>query len=549
MDYAPDHDLFTQILHSCRYLADDALIKHVFLQLLDAVEYCHSLGIYHRDLKPENILCFDDGLRVAITDFGLATTEKLSEEFRTGSIYHMSPECQGGELAITGNYSPMSNDIWSLGIILLNLATGRNPWKSATPDDPTFQAYLVDPLNFLPNVLPISPELNDILVRMLEIDWRERITIKELRLAISNISTFYSDGAVFDASMARCPWEVGRDIESDSSTQEIYASNKSEGFPKSHWSKDSSDSDIVFATQSVAEESSYGVLWTDHSSCGATWAFESAHGSDFGEDFDGMDIIDSPLERQPPRLLPPDPSNDMDLGVAIKAGLKALTINTDLVQPHHSSHASMRSISTGSSRLRTAVDRGAHASSFFFTSPSSPLEPPPLIPDTADPNPSSNSDDMELEDPPSGWLASMSPTEVSSPSSYSPTTSSVVSCDLSFIPSSIVPPDTSQWPHAFNLPLYPQRKPSQNPLTHSPSPPTDDLPASSSPPKLSFFSSKKSHDGKSRTSSIFNPIKFFPRPSTPSSRAPSPPPPLPNPQPIQRGGHPSLPYPRLRAQR
>jgi serine/threonine protein kinase len=91
MDYAPDHDLFTQILSNRRYVGDDSLIKHVFLQLLDAVEYCHSLGIYHRDLKPENVLCFDNGCRVAITDFGLATTEKLSEELRTGSIYHMSP--------------------------------------------------------------------------------------------------------------------------------------------------------------------------------------------------------------------------------------------------------------------------------------------------------------------------------------------------------------------------------------------------------------------------------------------------------------------------
>jgi serine/threonine protein kinase len=91
MDFAPDGDLFTQIIYDCRYLGDDVLIKHVFLQMLDAVEYCHSLGIYHRDLKPENILCFDHGYRVALTDFGLATTEKSSTEFRTGSVYHMSP--------------------------------------------------------------------------------------------------------------------------------------------------------------------------------------------------------------------------------------------------------------------------------------------------------------------------------------------------------------------------------------------------------------------------------------------------------------------------
>ena len=109
MDYAPDQDLFTQILHNCRYLGNNELIKHVFLQLLDAVEFCHSLGIYHRDLKPENVLCFDEGLRVAITDFGLSkftfylfdvvpvlivrpgTTDKYSDEFRTGSVYHMSP--------------------------------------------------------------------------------------------------------------------------------------------------------------------------------------------------------------------------------------------------------------------------------------------------------------------------------------------------------------------------------------------------------------------------------------------------------------------------
>lgn len=95
MDYCEDGDLFSQILHHRRYLGNNELIKEVFLQLLDAVEYCHSLHIYHRDLKPENVLCFDGGLRLAITDFGLATTETVSTEFRTGSVYHMSPGQHG----------------------------------------------------------------------------------------------------------------------------------------------------------------------------------------------------------------------------------------------------------------------------------------------------------------------------------------------------------------------------------------------------------------------------------------------------------------------
>lgn len=91
MDYAPSGDLFTQILHSRTYLGNNELIKDVFLQLIEAVERCHEKGVYHRDLKPENVLCWEDGRRIAVTDFGLATREAWSREFRTGSVYHMSP--------------------------------------------------------------------------------------------------------------------------------------------------------------------------------------------------------------------------------------------------------------------------------------------------------------------------------------------------------------------------------------------------------------------------------------------------------------------------
>ncbi|OSC97767.1 kinase-like protein [Trametes coccinea BRFM310] len=264
MDYCSDGDLFTQILHQRRYLGNNALIKEVFLQLLDAVEYCHSLGIYHRDLKPENVLCFDGGLRLAITDFGLATTERMSTEFRTGSVYHMSPECQGGIFAPTRSYSPLFNDVWSLGIILLNLITGRNSWKSASADDYTFTAYLKDPLHFLPTVLPISQEVNVLLTRTLEVDWRHRITLREMRHALKAIDNFYSPDVIFEDSMARCPWEAGlrADADSDSSAEaepeprELPEQEPQENYT-SAWSNDS-DSEMVFARErSLAKESNW----------------------------------------------------------------------------------------------------------------------------------------------------------------------------------------------------------------------------------------------------------------------------------------------------
>lgn len=112
-------------------------------------------------------------------------------------------ECQ----AANGAYSPMHNDIWSLGIILLNLATGRNPWKSATHDDPTFQDFRRHPRRFLTTILPISDELNDILVKALAIDWKKRISLSEFRAAIMSIRTFYSDQVVFEGSLATFHWE------------------------------------------------------------------------------------------------------------------------------------------------------------------------------------------------------------------------------------------------------------------------------------------------------------------------------------------------------
>src|SRR6478735_4335552 len=81
------------------------------------------------------------------------------------------------------------NDVWSLGVILVNLTCGRNPWKQASFQDSTYRAY-AGSKDFLKTILPLSDELNDILGRIFEPIPEQRITLPELRTRIMACSMF-----------------------------------------------------------------------------------------------------------------------------------------------------------------------------------------------------------------------------------------------------------------------------------------------------------------------------------------------------------------------
>ncbi|KAK3811149.1 MAG: kinase-like domain-containing protein, partial [Benniella sp.] len=104
------------------------VIKSIFDQVLEGVAQVHQCGVGHRDLKPENFLIeFVDGqYLVKLTDFGLATTDPESEEFECGSKPYMSFECRNG---VDLKYDVQKSDMWSLGIILINLLYHRCPWS------------------------------------------------------------------------------------------------------------------------------------------------------------------------------------------------------------------------------------------------------------------------------------------------------------------------------------------------------------------------------------------------------------------------------------
>ncbi|KAG2172527.1 hypothetical protein INT44_002542 [Umbelopsis vinacea] len=180
-------DLFSWITDKRSFALSEQCIRKMFLQIIDAVSYCHSQGIAHRDIKPENILIYDNGTTCKLADFGLATSEEQTDEFGCGSSFYLSPECQGS--FNTKSYATKPNDIWSLGIILINLIVGRNPWKQANARDQTFVAFLKKP-DFLKTVLPISDEVNDILLGIFKLDPTLRLNIQELRNKIIGCNQF-----------------------------------------------------------------------------------------------------------------------------------------------------------------------------------------------------------------------------------------------------------------------------------------------------------------------------------------------------------------------
>ncbi|OBA22951.1 Pkinase-domain-containing protein [Metschnikowia bicuspidata var. bicuspidata NRRL YB-4993] len=170
LEYVEGGELF-DLLVERGPLEEQEAVKY-FRQIILGTAYCHALGICHRDLKPENLL-LDSSLNVKLADFGMAALESNGKLLETscGSPHYAAPEIVSGL-----KYHGAASDVWSCGVILFALLTGRLPF-----DDENIRNLLlkVQAGNFeMP--LEISPEAQDLIWKMLTVDPMERLTTSDV---------------------------------------------------------------------------------------------------------------------------------------------------------------------------------------------------------------------------------------------------------------------------------------------------------------------------------------------------------------------------------
>ena len=175
MEYCKNDELFEYISKKERLDEDEA--SSFFYQIINGVEYIHSKGIAHRDLKLENLLLTEDNI-IKIIDFGLSHEFNGKDLLKTkcGSPSYASPE-----LIAQPFYDGFKSDIWCCGIILYAMLCGYLPFdgdEDKDGKDVLFKNIIEGNLEFPKFISEIA---KDLIIRLLNVDAKERISIPEIK--------------------------------------------------------------------------------------------------------------------------------------------------------------------------------------------------------------------------------------------------------------------------------------------------------------------------------------------------------------------------------
>lgn len=172
MEFAKGGELFAKISKG-RF--SEQLSRRYFQQLISAVEYCHSRGVFHRDLKLENLL-LDENWDLKISDFGLSA---VKEQIRPDGMLHTlcgTPAYVAPEILAKNGYDGAKVDMWSCGVVLFVLNAGYLPFN-----DPNLMAmYRKIYKGEYRCPKWTSPDLKWFIGRLLDTDPATRITIDEI---------------------------------------------------------------------------------------------------------------------------------------------------------------------------------------------------------------------------------------------------------------------------------------------------------------------------------------------------------------------------------
>jgi mitogen-activated protein kinase kinase kinase len=177
-------------------IEDETVIQVYALQMLEGLAYLHEAGVVHRDIKPENILLDHNGV-IKYVDFGAAkviakqgktlvadpTGKGGRQNSMTGTPMYMSPEVIKGGAPANARHGAV--DIWSLGCVILEMATGRRPWASLDnewaimyniaqgnpPQLPTNEQLSELGLDFLRRCFERDPAVRSSSAELLQHDW------------------------------------------------------------------------------------------------------------------------------------------------------------------------------------------------------------------------------------------------------------------------------------------------------------------------------------------------------------------------------------------
>ena len=175
-EYCQEGELYDEIKDHAPF--SEVMAAWYMSQILSAVNYCHKNHVLHRDLKPENILIVKrqkNGFHpIKIIDFGTAkvTKDQKNEHLLIGSAYYIAPE------VISRNYTEQC-DLWSCGVIMYILLTGRPPFNGNDKEDimEKIKIGVYDMTKYPWGI--ISEEAKSLIKGLLEVNPKKRLTAEE----------------------------------------------------------------------------------------------------------------------------------------------------------------------------------------------------------------------------------------------------------------------------------------------------------------------------------------------------------------------------------